>query len=73
MSIGGSILLIAIGAILRFAIETDRTIGSTTVEWGTIGLILMVAGALGLIVSLIMMSMASRRTTTVDRYDTEVR
>ena len=73
MSIGGSILLIAIGAILRFAIETDRTIGSTTVEWGTIGVILMIAGALGLIVSLIMMQMSTRRQTTVERYDTDPR
>ena len=73
MSIGGSILLIAIGAILRFAIETDRTIGSTTVEWGTIGVILMVAGALGLVVSLIMMQMSTRQTTTVERYDTDPR
>jgi hypothetical protein len=73
VSIGGSILLIAIGAILRFAIETDRTIGSTTVEWGTVGVILMVAGALGLIVSLIMMQMSTRRQTTVERYDADPR
>jgi hypothetical protein len=73
MGVGGSILLIAVGAILRFAIETDRTIGSTTVEWGTVGLILMIAGVLGLVVSLLMMTMASRRTTTVERYDTDLR
>jgi hypothetical protein len=53
MYIGGSIALIAIGAILRFAVA-DTIDG---IALGTIGVILMVAGAIGLVVSLIQTSM----------------
>ena len=53
MYIGGSIALIAIGAILRFAIA-DTIDG---ISLGTIGVILMVAGAIGLVVSLIQTAM----------------
>jgi len=57
MNIGGSLALIALGAILAFAVA-DSIDG---VALGTIGLILMAVGALGLIVSLVMMSTARRR------------
>jgi hypothetical protein len=69
MYIGGSIALIAFGAILRFAVA-DTLDG---INLGTIGVILMVVGALGLVVSLIQMAMyrdgmrGSRSVTTVDR------
>ena len=43
-----SILLIAAGAILKFAVEGE----TDNVNLGTAGVILMVVGALGLIVSL---------------------
>jgi hypothetical protein len=56
MYIGGSIALIALGAILKFAIA-DNVSG---IDLGTIGVILMIAGAIGLIVSLIQTSMLSR-------------
>lgn len=49
MYIGGSIFLLALGAILAFAVQ-DRLEG---VELTTVGYILMAAGALGIIVSLI--------------------
>ena len=55
MSIGASVFLIAAGAILRFAVA-DNVDG---IALGTVGLILMVAGAIGLVASLILYS--SRR------------
>jgi hypothetical protein len=65
MGIGTSIVLIAIGAILAFGVVLDNTIGSTTVEWSTIGWILMAVGALGLIVSVVLISTARRRDVVV--------
>ena len=63
MNIGGSLALIALGAILAFAVA-DSIDG---VALGTIGLILMAVGALGLIVSLVMMSTARRTVVESDR------
>jgi len=60
MGIGGSLFLIAVGAILKWAVA-DHVSG---VNLGVIGIILMVVGALGLIVSLIMMG-RRRRTDVV--------
>ena len=62
MGIGTSILLIALGAILKFAVNVS--VSGISIE--TIGVILMVAGVVGLIVSLVWMSMASRRGAVVD-------
>lgn len=49
MGIGTSIFLIAVGAILKYAV----TVRTTGFNLNTIGLILMLVGALGLVVSLI--------------------
>jgi len=49
MTIGAAVLLIAIGAILRYAIEVN----SDVVDIPTVGLILMIAGGLGLALSLL--------------------
>ena len=49
MYIGGSLALLAIGAVLSFAVS-DRIEG---VDLYTAGLIFMVVGALGLVISLI--------------------
>jgi membrane protein implicated in regulation of membrane protease activity len=49
MSIGGSVFLIAVGAILRYAVTA--TISGISIQ--TIGLILMLAGILGLVFSLL--------------------
>ena len=52
MRIGLSIFLIAVGAILRFALETSVD----GINLGTAGVILMAVGALGLLISLIFWS-----------------
>jgi hypothetical protein len=49
MSIGTSILLIAVGAILRYAVTATVSGVSLT----TVGLILMIVGILGLVLSLL--------------------
>jgi hypothetical protein len=48
MSIGSSVFLIAVGAILRYAVTA--TVSGISIQ--TIGLILMLAGAFGLVLSL---------------------
>ena len=57
MGIGTSIFLIALGAILKFAVNAEVS----GLEISTIGVILMVAGILGLLVSLYFMSVSARR------------
>jgi hypothetical protein len=49
MSIASSIFLIAVGAILRYAVNVD----SNAISIPTIGLILMIAGGAGLAFSLL--------------------
>jgi len=61
MRIGASLALIAIGAILKFAVHPHNTSGF---DVGTAGVILMIVGAIGLLISLIWMAM-SRRTDVV--------
>ena len=63
MGIGTSIFLIALGAILKFAVED--AIGG--IELATVGVILMVAGVLGLLISVFLMSQARDRGTAVRR------
>jgi uncharacterized membrane protein HdeD (DUF308 family) len=66
MGIGTSLFLIAAGAILKFAVE-DSISG---VDLTTVGLILMIVGVLGLVISLVLL-LAPRRSETVvtrDRY-----
>jgi hypothetical protein len=57
MGIGTSIFLIAIGAILRFAV----TASVSGIELHTVGTILMVVGVVGLLISLLYMTMWSDR------------
>ena len=63
MTVGGSIFLIAVGAILRYAI-TDNISG---IDLQVIGLILMIAGVVGLLVGLFMYANATRRAGVVER------
>ena len=51
MGIGTSIVLIAVGAILAFAVDLSSKVGSTVVHWDTVGWILMIVGVLGLIMT----------------------
>jgi Domain of unknown function (DUF6458) len=69
MGIGTSLVLIAVGAILAFAVSIHSTIGSTTVHWHTIGWILMIIGVIGLVMSAIWMASANRRTGVVRERD----
>lgn len=71
MGIGVSIFLIAVGAILSFAVEVT----TDGVDLNTVGVILMIVGAIGLLASLIFWSSwggpTSRRDEVVVR-DREV-
>ena len=67
MGIGTSIFLLALGAILRYAVA-DAVEG---VELATVGLILMIAGILGLVISFLMMAMARDRRADVVVRDRE--
>jgi len=66
MGIGTSIVLIAVGAILKWAVNADVS----GIELTTIGTILLIVGILGLIISLLFTSQAFGRRETVvrDRY-----
>jgi hypothetical protein len=54
MGIGTSILLIAVGAILKFAV----TASVSGISLATVGVILMVVGVIGLLISLFMLAQA---------------
>lgn len=67
MSIGVAVFLIALGAILRYAI----TFSTAGVSLATVGLILMIAGVVGLIAALIMARHGTESTKDrrlADRY-----
>jgi hypothetical protein len=59
MRIGASLTLIAIGAILKFAITKQFT----GVSLSAVGIVLMIVVALGLLITLVLMS--TRRRTDV--------
>jgi Zn-dependent protease with chaperone function len=52
MGIGVSVFLLAVGAILAFAVN----LSVQGIELDTVGVILMIVGAIGLLVSLLFMS-----------------
>ena len=54
MTIGGSLFLIAVGAILAFAVTADVA----GIELQTVGWILMIIGVIGLVLGLFMMNRA---------------
>ena len=68
MGIGISIFLIAVGAILYFAV----TATAAGVSVSTVGVILMLIGGLGLVVSFVMLAMA-RGELNGDHHTTIVR
>jgi Domain of unknown function (DUF6458) len=69
VTIGTSLLPIAVGAILRFAVHMS----TKGFDLHTIGLILMIVGVIGLVLSLLWMTMwADRRRVSAhpdDRYN----
>jgi Domain of unknown function (DUF6458) len=65
MTIGGSIALLVIGAILRFGI----TWKPKHVDLQVIGVILMIAGALGLVISLWLLFTRRRRRPSAEVYE----
>lgn len=70
MGLGTSIVLIAVGAVLRYAV-TFEVVG---IDINVVGTILLIIGILGLIISLVVMFMGrggasgTDRTVVRDRY-----
>jgi hypothetical protein len=64
MGIGTSLFLIAVGAILYFAVDADIS----GLEITTIGIILMVIGVIGLLISLFLIGSARRGATERTAY-----
>jgi hypothetical protein len=63
MGIGVSIFLMAVGAVLAFAVETT----TSGVDLDTIGIILMVIGAIGLLFSLLVFGPRRDEVVTTTR------
>jgi hypothetical protein len=62
MRLGASLFLIAVGAILKFAV-TKHVNG---IDLGVVGVILMLVGGAGLLITLVLMS-TRRRTDVIHR------
>ena len=65
MSIGTSIFLIVVGAIVRYAITTNPD----DVDLDVVGLILMIAGFVGLAISVLYLLLNSNDRDRYDPYD----
>ena len=65
MTIGGSIALLVIGAILRFGV----TWKPAHVDLQVIGVILMIAGVAGLIISVALLAMRRRARAPAEVYE----
>jgi hypothetical protein len=63
MRIGLSLLLIAVGAVLKFAVSAS--VSGVSID--TVGVILMIIGIVGLVISLVLL--ATRRRTDVIQRD----
>lgn len=63
MTIGASLFLIIVGAILRFAVTADLA----GIDLQVVGLILMIGGALGLVLGLWLTFAADRRATAPEQ------
>ena len=63
MGIGSSIFLLAVGAILAFAV--DATVAGLDIQ--VVGIILMIAGVVGLALTLLVFAPRRRRTVTETR------
>ena len=63
MGLGGSLILIAVGAVLRWAVSAT----TSGVNLQTIGLILLIVGGIGLVISLVWMAFIADRTPRAPR------
>ena len=63
MTIGTSLFLIAVGAILKFAVADSIE----EVDLSTIGLILIIVGIVGLVLGLFLMNRPARSETVITR------
>jgi hypothetical protein len=61
MSYGTSIVLIAVGAILKFAVTTTVS----GIDLATVGLILLIVGIIGLVISVLYFGVYADRRTAV--------
>jgi Domain of unknown function (DUF6458) len=68
MTIGTSLFLIAVGAILRYAVEDKWK----AVDLTTVGLILMIVGAFGLLLGIYMAFVRGRPDPTLGDPDEDV-
>ena len=64
MALGTSLLLIAVGAVLRFAVN----VSTHGLNIHTVGVILMIVGGVGLIISLLWMMVWHEREARRPRY-----
>ncbi len=64
MGIGASVALLALGAVLAWAVDVDTT---SVVNVNTVGIILMIAGAIGLVVTLAIFGGRRGRTVGTER------
>jgi uncharacterized protein DUF6458 len=69
MTIGTSLFLIAVGAILRYAVKDEWQ----AVDVPTVGLILMIVGAFGLVLGLYLTFVRGRPDPTLGEEDVVVR
>lgn len=60
MSLGGGIVLVVIGAILAFALNVQVT----WIDLHLVGYILMIAGAVGIVLGIVLMSRRRRSVAT---------
>ncbi|BDZ46113.1 DUF6458 family protein [Naasia aerilata] len=60
MSLGAGIFLLAVGAILAFAVNVDVP----GIDLTTVGYILMVAGAIGIILGIVLLTRRRRSVAT---------
>jgi len=65
VTFGGSIALIVVGAILRFGV----TWKPTNVDLDAIGVILMIAGVVGLIIAIALLAMRRRSRPAAQVYE----
>ena len=63
MGIGASVFLLAVGAIMTFALNVT----TNGIDLDTVGIILMIAGALGLLISLLFWSSVAPFGSRTDR------